>query len=100
MALEGGRGTSGPFTGQGGVYCLPIASFWPDAEESGPRACRPLILEMLLQLSVRAAPAARFPDGQRNVSKVPSWPGTQQEAGTVASDRRLPSLLEPPQECT
>lgn len=91
VALEGGRGTSGPFLVQGGGCCPPTASLWTDAEESQPSVGRSQVLEMLLQLSVRAAPAAHYQTDKGMCPRLRSSAGTQQEAGTVAADRRLPS---------
>lgn len=104
MVLEVGRGSLGPFPGQDGVCCLPRASTWPDAEDSQPSVCRSQMLEMLLWLSVRAAPAAHGPDVQRNVSKAPSWPGSwvagSRHNGHSTADRCLPFPIWPPPECT
>lgn len=62
------------------------------------------MLEMLLWLSVRAAPAAHGPDVQRNVSKAPSWPGSwvagSRHNGHSTADTCLPFPIWPPPECT
>lgn len=102
MAREGGRGTSGPFLVQGGVCCPPTASLWPDAEESQPSIGRSQVLEMLLQLSVRAAPAAHYPDGQRNVSKAPklAWhPAGSRHSGCRQTSSFPPEPPENAQNC-
>lgn len=100
-ASEGGRGASVPSLGQ--VGCT--ARLWPPCSQMlrnlGPVSAGHRCWKRSSKLFASAASGTNI-QTDRNVLRAPSWPGTQQQAGRVASteERRLPFPIMPPQECT